>query len=137
VLEVQHAAYAIEAALIGFAELPPAVETVQRLQACGEELWLCEEDGELLGAVGLEGGEEELVIARLFVAPSAFRRGVGTALVEKALAEANGLPVRVGTAAANAPALALYEGLGFRRVAESEPAPGVRYLTLKRDPSPP
>jgi ribosomal protein S18 acetylase RimI-like enzyme len=133
VLEVQHAAYAIEAELIGYPQLPPAHETLAALQACGEELWLCEEAGELLGAVGLEAvSDEELLIARLFVAPSALRRGVGTALVHHALARAGGRRVRVGTAASNLPALALYEGLGFERVSESEPAPGVDYVELVR-----
>jgi ribosomal protein S18 acetylase RimI-like enzyme len=130
VLEVQHASYAIEAELIGFPDVPPAVETLAQLQACGEALWLCESGGELLGAVGLEERDDQLLIARLFVAPSAFRRGVGTALVQKALDEAGDRPVRVGTAAANAPALALYERLGFRRVSESEPALGIRYIEL-------
>ena len=133
-LEVQHAAYAIEAELIAYADLPPAHETVEQLQASGEELWLCEEDGELVGAVGLESSETELLIARLFVAPTAFRRGVGTALVRHALAQAGGRRVRVGTATANAPALALYERLGFRRNREHEPAPGVHYIELVREP---
>lgn len=132
-LEVQHAAYAIEAQLIGYPQLPPAHETLASLQGCGEEVWLCEEDGELLGAVGLEHtSEDELLIARLFVAPSAFRRGVGTALVRHALAQARGRRVRVGTAAANLPALALYERFGFRRVGERDPAPGVTYVELVR-----
>jgi ribosomal protein S18 acetylase RimI-like enzyme len=134
VLGVQHAAYAIEAELIGFPGLPPARETLAQLQGSGEELWLCEEDGVLLGAVGLERSAGELQIARLFVAPAAFRRGVGTALVGKALGEAGGRRVRVGTAALNAPALALYERMGFRPASESEPEPGVRYLELVRDP---
>jgi ribosomal protein S18 acetylase RimI-like enzyme len=130
VLEVQHAAYAIEAELIGFPGLPPAHETLAQLQGSGEELWLCEEGGELLGAVGLERSPDELLIARLFVAPSAFRRGVGTGLVRKALDAAGSRRVRVGTAIRNAPALALYEGLGFRRVRESTLAPGLRYVEL-------
>jgi ribosomal protein S18 acetylase RimI-like enzyme len=135
VLDVQHAAYAIEAQLIGYPQLPPAHETLVALQGSGEELWLCEEDGELVGAVGLESvSDEELLIARLFVAPSAFRRGVGTALVQHALERAGGRRVRVGTAARNAPALALYERLGFRQVSESEPAPGVAYVTLVLEP---
>ena len=133
-LEIQRAAYAIEAELIGYPALPPAHETVAQLQASGEELWLCEEDGELLGAVGLEADDDELLIARLFVVPSAFRRGVGSALVRHALAHARGRRVRVGTAAANAPALALYEGLGFRRVEEREPAPGVVWVGLVHEP---
>jgi ribosomal protein S18 acetylase RimI-like enzyme len=133
VLEVQHASYAIEAQLIGYPQLPPARETLAALQGCGEEVWLCEEGGELLGVVGLEHvSEDELLIARLFVAPSAFRRGVGTALVRHAIERAGGRRVRVGTAAANLPALALYKGLGFRRFAESEAAPGVDYVELVR-----
>ena len=82
----------------------------------------------------MEGSEEELLIARLFVAPSAFGRGVGTALVHHALSRAGSRRVRVGTAALNAPALTLYEGLGFERVSESEPAPGVAYVHLVRNP---
>jgi GNAT superfamily N-acetyltransferase len=135
VLDIQHAAYAIEAELIGYPQLPPAHETLAALQGCGEELWLCEEDGELVGAVGLENvSDEELLIARLFVAPSALRRGVGTALVQHALERARGRRVRVGTAAANLPALALYEGLGFRRVGEHAPVPEVAYVTLVLEP---
>jgi ribosomal protein S18 acetylase RimI-like enzyme len=134
VLEVQHASYAIEAQLIGYPQLPPAHETLAALQGCGEELWLCEEGGELLGVVGLEHSDDELLIARLFVAPSAFRRGVGTALVRHAVALAGGKRVRVGTGAANAPALALYERLGFRRAGERDPAPGVVWVELVRDP---
>jgi ribosomal protein S18 acetylase RimI-like enzyme len=133
VLEVQHAAYAIEAELIGYPQLPPAHETLAALQGCGEEVWLCEEGGELVGAVGLENvSDDELLIARLFVAPSAFRRGVGAALVRHALERAGGRRVRVGTAARNVPAVALYERLGFRQVSESEPAPGVPYVELIR-----
>ena len=133
-LEVQHAAYAIEAELIGYPQLPPAHETLAALQATGEELWLCEAGGSVVGAVGLEHGEDEMVIARLFVAPAAFRRGVGSALVEHALARARGRRVRVGTGARNAPALGLYERHGFHRLDEREPAPSVGYVELVRDP---
>ena len=133
-LEVQHAAYAIEAALIGYPELPPAHETLAALQATREELWLCEEGGGLCGVVGLEQHADELVIARLFVAPAEFRRGIGSALVAQALARADDRRVRVGTGARNAPALALYERFGFRRLGEREPAPNVGYVELVRDP---
>ena len=133
-LAVQRAAYAIEAELIGYPRLPPLHETLEGLQATPEELWLCEEGGELCGVVGLEQHADELVIARLFVAPPEFRRGIGSALVAQALARADGRRVRVGTGARNLPALALYERFGFRRLDEGQPAPSVGYIELVRDP---
>jgi ribosomal protein S18 acetylase RimI-like enzyme len=134
VLAVQHAAYAVEAELIGYPQLPPLHETLEGLQATPEELWLCEEGGELCGVVGLEQHPDELVIARLFVAPAFFRRGVGSGLVGQALARADGRPVRVGTGARNLPALALYERFGFRRLDGGQPTPSVGYVELVRDP---
>ena len=133
-LEIQHAAYAIEAALIGYPQLPPAHEALEALQATREELWLCEEGAAVVGVVGLEQHADELVIARLFVAPPEFRRGIGSALVAQALARADGRRVRVGTGARNLPALALYERFGFRRLDEGEPTPSVGYVELVRDP---
>jgi ribosomal protein S18 acetylase RimI-like enzyme len=105
---------------------------VEELQACGEDVWLCEDDGELVGAVGVEDLGEALLIARLMVDPRATRRGVGTALVQRVLALAGERAVRVGTAAANGPALTLYERLGFRRVGERSVGPGLAYVDLVR-----
>jgi ribosomal protein S18 acetylase RimI-like enzyme len=134
VLAVQHAAYAIEAELIGYPDLPPLHETLAGLQATAEEIWLCSDGDALVGVVGLEHGEDEMVIARLFVAPAYFRRGVGSALVAHALAQAAGRRVRVGTGARNAPALALYERYGFRRLDERSPTPSRGYVELVREP---
>jgi ribosomal protein S18 acetylase RimI-like enzyme len=134
VLAIQHAAYAIEAKLIGYPDLPPLHETLAGLQATAEELWLCSEGDELVGVVGLEHGEAEMVIARLFVAPAFFRRGVGAALVAHALEQAEGRQVRVGTGVRNAPALALYERFGFRRLDEGSPTPSRGYVELVREP---
>ena len=133
-LAVQRAAYAIEAELIGYPDLPPLHETLAALQATEEDLWLCEEDDALVGVVGLEHGEDEMLIARLYVAPAWFRRGVGSALVEHALAQAGGRRVRVGTGARNAPALALYERFGFRRLDEGSATPNLGYVELVREP---
>jgi GNAT superfamily N-acetyltransferase len=132
VLEVQHAAYAIEAELIGYPDLPPLHETLETLRATHEELWLCSEGDELVGVVGLEQQVDELVIARLFVAPRWFRRGVGSALVSHALSLASGRRVRVGTGARNAPALALYRRFGFVPEGGSLAAGG--YVELVREP---
>ena len=129
-LEIQRAAYAIEAELIGYPDLPPLHETLEALRATAEELWLCQEGDAVVGVVGLEHGAEEMVIARLFVAPASVRRGVGSALVAHALSLARGRRVRVGTGARNTPALALYEGFGFRRLDGGAATSGYVELTL-------
>lgn len=112
-LPVHRASYAVEAELIGYPDLPPLRQGAEEIAACGEEIWLVEEDGVLVGGVGLEDDGEALLIARLFVAPSAFRRGIGTALVRLAVEKADGRALVVGTGARNLPALALYQREGF------------------------
>lgn len=73
-------------------------------------LRLAELDGQTAGFAAFT--EDEL--AWLYVDPALARRGVGRALVEYALSEM-GRPVSIEVLAGNAPALALYEGCGFRR----------------------
>ncbi|MEP6954145.1 MAG: GNAT family N-acetyltransferase [Solirubrobacteraceae bacterium] len=114
-LPVHRASYEVEAQLIGYPDLPPLKQAAEDIAACGEEIWLCDEAGELVGGVGLEDDGDVLVIARLFVAPRAFRRGVGTDAVRLAVRRAGGRALRVGTGSRNAPALALYEREGFVR----------------------
>lgn len=73
-------------------------------------LRLAELDGQTAGFAAFTQDE----LAWLYVDPALSRRGVGRALVEHALTEM-GRPVSIEVLAGNAPALALYEGCGFRR----------------------
>lgn len=132
VLEVQRAGYAVEGRLIGVAALPPQHETIDDL--LDETVWVAAEDGAVVGVLGLEDGDE-LVIARLVVAPERMRRGIGRALAHHALAVAGDCAVRVGTAAANRPALELYGSLGFRQVTERTVGNGLAYVELRRSPA--
>jgi ribosomal protein S18 acetylase RimI-like enzyme len=66
------------------------------------------------------------------VAPFAQRRGLGRAAVELAIARAGARAVVVSTGALNAPALALYEGLGFTRVGERTVPGDVLVVDLRR-----
>jgi ribosomal protein S18 acetylase RimI-like enzyme len=128
-LSVQRDGYAVEASLIGVESLPPQHDTVDDLRA--ESLWVAEdEDGTICGLVGLEDGEE-LFICRLVISPDRMRRGVGRALVEHVLGLADGRPVRVGTAAANAPALTLYRALGFEPDAHKIVGGNIAYVELR------
>jgi ribosomal protein S18 acetylase RimI-like enzyme len=82
--------------------------------------------------VGLEREGAALRIARLAVAPSAQRRGLGRAAVALAIARAGARAVVVSTGAANAPALALYEGAGFVAFAERIVPGDVVVVDLRR-----
>jgi ribosomal protein S18 acetylase RimI-like enzyme len=128
-LSVQRAGYAVEATLIGVESLPGQHDTVVDLRA--ESLWLAEdEDGTICGLLGLEN-DGELRICRLVIRPDRMRRGVGRALVEHALMLASGRPVRVGTAAANTPAVTLYRALGFEPDAHKIVGGNIPFVELR------
>jgi predicted Rossmann fold flavoprotein len=123
VLKLQLAAYQVEAALIGVSDLPPLLEEVGDLLACGET-FLAEHDAEgaLIGVLGytLAGGCVE--ICRLMVDPAHFRQGIATRLLETLVGEVAGWrTMRVATGSGNEPALALYRGHGFEVVATGTP----------------
>jgi ribosomal protein S18 acetylase RimI-like enzyme len=134
-LRLQHAAYAVEAALIGDDRIPTLTETVEELRAAPLTWLAAYGDGVLLGAVAWTGDPAGVDIDRLVVDPAAHRRGVGTALVRAVLADAAGRAVTVSTGRANAPARTLYERLGFRRTADTEVVPGL-WVTGYAHPGP-
>ncbi|MFI6324063.1 GNAT family N-acetyltransferase [Nonomuraea sp. NPDC050556] len=124
-LELQHAAYAVEAKLIGDDRIPPLRENLADLQAkplawlgAFEEVWLA-------GAVAYTETPEAVDIDRLIVDPAAHRRGIGRALVEEVLARAGTRKITVATGRENVPARTLYENLGFQKVDDAEPVPGL------------
>lgn len=124
-LRLQRAAYAVEAELIGDVRIPALSEDLAGLLSAGLS-WLGVVDGErLVGAVGYVETAALVDVQRLVVAPDAARRGIGRALVTEVLRVAGGRQVEVATGRGNAPARALYEGLGFRRVGDVEVLPGL------------
>ncbi len=73
-------------------------------------------DGALLGLLGLDADDEHpghIRVRTLVVARAAQRRGIARALLQEALRCGGGAGFTVLAAAGNAPALALYRGLGF------------------------
>lgn len=134
-LELQHAAYAVEAALVGSDAIPPLHETLAELRTADETFLGAWVDGVLGGAISWRVEEGVLDIHRLVVSPALHRRGVGRALVREALGRHPGLAAVVQTGAANAPARALYEAEGFTVVGELEPVPGLRVARLRREPT--
>ncbi|NIK54712.1 GNAT family N-acetyltransferase [Kribbella shirazensis] len=132
-LTIQHAAYAVEAELIGFDGIPPLQEDLDGLMSSTEH-WLGRYDGtRLVGALAYEFPDDRTVeISRLIVDPAHARSGHGRALLDH-LDQAEPRPVSVvSTGTANAPAVNLYTSRGYTAIAEVEVAPGVRVTQFRR-----
>lgn len=128
-LAIQHAAYAVEAELIGFDGIPPLQEGLAGLMRSTGH-WLGRYDGStLVGAVAYEFPDDDTIeIARLVVDPAHARRGHGKALLDH-LDQAEPRPVSlVSTGSANAPAVNLYKSRGYTETGQVEVAPGI-YIT--------
>lgn len=114
VRKIAQQSYAVEAELIGSTAIPALHESVEDVRTLPLRWLGGYVDKELVAFVGYSRVDGVLDIDRLCVAPSHFRLGFARRLVEQVMAE--GGPAIVSTGAANAPAIALYEGLGFRLV---------------------
>jgi GNAT superfamily N-acetyltransferase len=83
--------------------------------AAGVEFWGYEEDGELLGIMGIQRLGEVDLIRHAYVLPASQGKGVGGALLEHLLKTAE-RPVLVGTWAAADWAIGFYDRHGFEQV---------------------
>ncbi|MEU6149226.1 GNAT family N-acetyltransferase [Actinosynnema sp. NPDC047251] len=127
-------AYRVEAALIGSTAIPALSETWQEMRARPVRWLGAHVDGEVAGFVAWSRVDGVLDIDRLCVDPDHFRCGLGRALVSAVLAE--GGPATVATGAANAPAIVLYEALGFRPTGTFEAVPGLLVAQFSRPGTP-
>jgi ribosomal protein S18 acetylase RimI-like enzyme len=138
VLVVQRLAYAVEAALIGFDEIPPLREDLAALMASTEH-WLgrYSDNGEVVAAVAYELPDPATIeISRLVVDPAHARRGHGRALLDH-LDSLEPRPVSlVSTGTANTPAITLYLSRGYVADAEVEIAPGITITQFSRNLQP-
>jgi ribosomal protein S18 acetylase RimI-like enzyme len=131
--ELQRAAYAVEAEIIGFDGIPPLQETLQQLRGCGESFLGVSDETGLVGAVSwtrLHDGALE--ICRLVVDPRVHRCGIASALLNRLDALEPADVTVVSTGSANYPALALYRSRGFIPTGERHVAPEVRVTLLER-----
>ncbi|GAB3310056.1 hypothetical protein GCM10027451_20170 [Geodermatophilus aquaeductus] len=133
-LEVQHAAYAVEARLIGDDRIPALHEDLARLTSAGLSWLVAREGTTVLGALGWRPTDAGIDVDRLVVDPAYARRGTGRALVAAVLDLAGERPVTVATGRDNTPARRLYAQAGFRDAAEREVLPGLWVVELARAP---
>ena len=96
----------------------PEGELRREIQA-GVVFWGWDEDGRLLGVMGLQDVDDVALIRHAYVVPAAQGRGLGGRLLEFLLANAS-RRVLVGTWAAATWAIGFYEKHGFTLVSAAE-----------------
>jgi GNAT superfamily N-acetyltransferase len=98
-----------------------------------DHIWVAECDGKLLGLVGLIVDDQEAEVEPIVVAPGYRRRGIGRALLNAMVLEAEKLGVRflnVRPVARNGEAIAFFNTAGFRLLGHVE-------LCMELRPAPP
>lgn len=120
-------------------EIPPLREVAEDVLAAfdaGEVVMLAEVDGHAVGTVRAERMESgSIMIRRLAVLPSARRAGIARALMlalEDEYVRTGTTHFELFTGIDTAPAIALYESLGYVRTREETGAAGVRIVYLEK-----
>ena len=130
IVALQRRAYRAEADLLDFPDLPPLRDSPADIMASQETFYGLTTRSGLLAILAVETGSDRVVISRLCVSPASTRRGYASRLVRHLLGKTH-LPVLVSTGAANAPALRLYQGLGFELLEKHESREGLHLVTLR------
>lgn len=130
--ELQRAAYRVEAGLIGSDQMPPLKEEVIDIVRLDLTILGAEEGVDLVGLLGYTRLDDAVDIDRLAVQPTRFRQGIGGALLYALHhRESDVRRFSVSTGAANRPAIALYEAMGYGVMSE-ELSSDVRLAHLER-----
>jgi N-acetylglutamate synthase-like GNAT family acetyltransferase len=96
----------------------PADELVHAMQD-GIEFWVAEEEGRLLGVMGIQDKGDVSLVRHAYVATTLQRGGVGTRLLRH-VQSASAKPILIGTWASASWAIRFYERNGFRLVPARE-----------------
>ena len=132
-LEIQRDAYAVEAELLGFDEIPARYETIDVIQNLPGTSYGLYNDERLIGFVTIEASDKTVEITKLCIDPTYFRARLATTLLEHVLSIHEDKLVYVHTGKHNDPAKRLYTKLGFEPSAEFEPEPGVTLIRYTRN----
>jgi GNAT superfamily N-acetyltransferase len=120
VLALQKQSYRVEAELIGTDKIPPLMESLDELMACGETFFGFYEKGEIVAALSYKRDNEVIDIHRIMVHPNHFRKGLARQLLISLVEfEKGARKLLVSTGSVNKPAVSLYEKLGFIKVGET------------------
>jgi len=96
----------------------PASELTREIDA-GVVFWIAEQDGRVLGVMGIQDKGDVVLVRHAYVAPATQRSGVGTSLLHHAESLVD-KPILIGTWAAASWAIGFYERNGFTLVSDEE-----------------
>ena len=117
--KLQKEAYKVEAEMIGFADIPPLLETYEQFIHC-HETFLCYLKGDALaGAISYTKENGQMLICRMVVHPDYF----GRVLLHALQLHVDWEKISVSTGKMNLPARKLYEKNGFTHKEDVEAAP--------------
>jgi len=95
------------------------LDEMQREIADGVDFWILEEDGSLLGVMGIQDKGDVALVRHAYVAPNLQRKGVGTRLLRH-VQNLVDKPLLIGTWAAASWAIGFYRRNGFTVVSERD-----------------
>ncbi|KOO46196.1 GNAT family N-acetyltransferase [Priestia koreensis] len=131
VLAIQLRAYALEAALLNYPDLPPLKDSVYTLQNTNETFYGYVKDNELAGVISIEENEGVYIICRVAVNPHFHRQGIAQELLNF-IQERYSTTLVVTTGVANTPAVRLYEKSGFQEVRRFYMPDGLELVTFSK-----
>ena len=132
IYDVFQLSYKVEARLVGVEDFPPLRRSAANIQSSSSH-FLGQRIGINLAAViEYTHGGEALSIDSVVVHPQYFRRGLASELLQYLLAKYQWQNACVETAAANIPALVLYQKLGFSESKRWKTADGIDKVHLMR-----
>ena len=110
---------------------PPCCAAVERFKRRNPSFFGIRREAELRAVIELEQQPGAILIASLVVDPDYFRHGLACLLLEHLMSVFPDRALRVETATANLPAMALYASLGFVERGEYAKTDGLRMSRLE------
>ena len=129
---VFNASYAIEGALLQAVNFPPLQRQLEEYMHTDTEFYGFWVEDHLAAAMELHFDATQIHIQSLVVHPDYFRRGIGKQLVQFVFDSFTTELFMVETGAANGPAIALYEKLGFTEVLQWDTSFGIRKVRFEK-----
>ena len=131
--DVFQASYAIEAKLPNAENnFPPLKRPLSSYIETDSDFYGYYERARLAAIIEVSNNDNITHIQSLVVHPDFFRRGIASQLIEFVFNSYNNPTFTVETGAANAPAIALYESFGFKKIQQWMTEAGIEKVAFKK-----